>query len=122
MARSWRLSGGCRSSARPPPAFIRSPAWRRGAAGLCRADDVAHAKPEPDLYVAVLACLGVSASEAIAIEDSPHGITAARRAGMRCVAIPNNITAQLDLTYADLLLGSLAEVSLDQLMERLGTA
>jgi len=87
----------------------------------CR-DDVAHAKPEPDLYVAVLACLGVSASEAIAIEDSPHGITAARRAGMRCVAIPNNITAQLDLTHADLLLSSLAEVSLDQLMERLGTA
>ena len=87
----------------------------------CR-DDVAHAKPEPDLYLAVLDCLEVPASEAIAIEDSPHGITAARQAGMRCVAIPNSITAQLDLTHADLLLGSLAEVSLDQLMERLGTA
>ena len=87
----------------------------------CR-DDVVHAKPEPDLYLAVLDCLGVPASEAIAIEDSPHGITAARQAGMRCVAIPNSITAQLDLTHADLLLGSLAEVSLDQLMERLGTA
>jgi HAD superfamily hydrolase (TIGR01509 family) len=87
----------------------------------CR-DDVAHAKPEPDLYLAVLDCLEVPASEAIAIEDSPHGITAARQAGMRCVAIPNSITAQLDLTNADLLLGSLAEVSLDQLMERLGTA
>jgi HAD superfamily hydrolase (TIGR01509 family) len=87
----------------------------------CR-DDVAHAKPEPDLYLAVLDCLEVPASEAIAIEDSPHGITAAGQAGMRCVAIPNSITAQLDLTNADLLLGSLAEVSLDQLMERLGTA
>ncbi len=87
----------------------------------CR-DDVAHAKPEPDLYLAVLDCLEVPASEAIAIEDSPHGITAARQAGVRCVAIPNSITAQLDLTNADLLLGSLAEVSLDQLMERLGTA
>ena len=52
----------------------------------------------PDLYIAVLDCLGVSASEAIAIEDSPNGVTAAKRAGMRCVAIPNTITARLDLS------------------------
>src|ERR1019366_4017408 len=46
----------------------------------CR-DDVANAKPEPDLYIAVLDCLGVLASEAIAIEDSPNGVLAAKRAG-----------------------------------------
>jgi HAD superfamily hydrolase (TIGR01509 family) len=86
----------------------------------CR-DDVAHVKPEPDLYVAVLECLGVAPSEAIAIEDSPNGIAAAKRAGMRCVAIPNSITAQLDMSHADLLLRSLAEVTLAQLLERLGT-
>src|SRR5438132_761384 len=80
----------------------------------CR-DDVAHAKPEPDLYIAVLECLGVGASEAIAIEDSPHGITAAKRAGMRCVAIPNSITARLDLSHADVTLTSLADVTLQQL-------
>ena len=84
----------------------------------CR-DDVERAKPEPDLYVAVLECLGVSASEAIAIEDSPNGITAAKRAGMRCVAIPNSITARLDLSQADLMLESLAEVTLRQLLDRL---
>src|SRR5438128_11934395 len=84
----------------------------------CR-DDVAHAKPEPDLYVAVLACLGVSASEAIAIEDSPHGITAAKRAGMRCVAIPNSITARLALSRADVTLTSLADVTLQQLLRRI---
>jgi HAD superfamily hydrolase (TIGR01509 family) len=84
----------------------------------CR-DDVAHAKPDPDLYVAVLECLGVSASGAIAIEDSPNGVTAAKRAGMRCVAIPNSITARLDLSHADLVLGSLADVTLARLVERL---
>jgi len=84
----------------------------------CR-DDVAHAKPDPDLYVAVLECLGVSASDAIAIEDSPNGVTAAKRAGMRCVAIPNSITARLDLSHADLVLGSLADVTLARLVERL---
>ena len=86
----------------------------------CR-NDVEQVKPEPDLYLAVLDCLGVTPSEAIAIEDSPNGVTAARRAGMRCVAIPNTITAGLDLTHADLVLGSLSDVTLAQLLERLGT-
>lgn len=87
----------------------------------CR-DDVANPKPEPDLYLAVLDCLGVSAPEAIAIEDSPNGILAAKRAGLRCVAIPNSITASLDLGQADIVLGSLAEVTLADLIRRLASA
>ena len=84
----------------------------------CR-DDVAHAKPEPDLYLAVLECLGVEAEDAIAIEDSPNGVTAAKRAGLRCVAIPNSITARLDLTHADVTFTSLADVTLVELLRRL---
>ncbi len=84
----------------------------------CRGD-VAHAKPQPDLYLAVLDCLRLGSSEAIAIEDSPNGVTAAKQAGLRCVAIPNPITARLDLTQADVVIGSLAEVTLTQLLERL---
>src|SRR5438034_9652031 len=87
----------------------------------CR-DDVAHAKPEPDLYIAVLDCLGAPASDAIAIEDSPHGVAAAKRAGLRCVAVPNSITARLDLTEADVILSSLADVSLQQLLAKFETA
>jgi HAD superfamily hydrolase (TIGR01509 family) len=87
----------------------------------CR-DDVAHAKPQPDLYLAVLDCLRMSPSEAIAIEDSPNGVTAAKQAGLKCVAIPNPITARLDLSQADLVIGSLAEVTLQQLLERLEPA
>jgi HAD superfamily hydrolase (TIGR01509 family) len=85
----------------------------------CR-DDVQRVKPEPDLYLAVVDCLGVPASEALAIEDSPNGIAAAKRAGLRCVVIPNPITAGLDLGAADLRLGSLADVTLRQLLDRLG--
>jgi HAD superfamily hydrolase (TIGR01509 family) len=87
----------------------------------CR-DDVASAKPEPDLYIAVLECLGVAASDAIAIEDSPNGVLAAKRAGLRCVAIPNSITAKLDLSGADVLLGSLAEISLADLLKKVAAA
>jgi len=84
----------------------------------CR-DDVVNAKPEPDLYLAALECLDVQASEAPAIEDSPNGITAARRAGLRCVVVPNAVTARLDLSGADLVTGSLADLSLAELIERL---
>jgi HAD superfamily hydrolase (TIGR01509 family) len=84
----------------------------------CR-DDVANVKPEPDLYLAVLECLGVRASEAFAVEDSPNGVTAAKRAGMRCVAIPNSITERLDLSQADVLLDSLADVTLPDLLRKL---
>jgi HAD superfamily hydrolase (TIGR01509 family) len=83
----------------------------------CR-DDVTNVKPEPDLYLAVLECLRVRASEAIAIEDSPNGVLAAKRAGMRCVAIPNSITAGLDLGQADVLLSSLAEITFAELLKK----
>jgi HAD superfamily hydrolase (TIGR01509 family) len=84
----------------------------------CR-DDVNHAKPAPDLYIAVLDCLGVSPSDALAIEDSPNGVIAAKQAGMLCVAIPNSITANLDLSRADVVLRSLSDVALRDLLERL---
>ena len=45
------------------------------------------AKPEPDVYLAACAALNVDPAEALAIEDSPHGITAAKRAGLWCVAL-----------------------------------
>ena len=84
----------------------------------CR-DDVAQAKPAPDLYLAVCECLGVDPAEAVALEDSANGIAAAKAAGMRCVAIPNPMTEGLDLSAADLRLRSLADLSVAELLERL---
>jgi len=81
----------------------------------CR-DDVANAKPAPDLYRAVLECLGLTPDEAFAIEDSPNGIAAAKSAGLRCVAIPNPITSGLDLSRADLVVDSLADLTLAGLL------
>jgi HAD superfamily hydrolase (TIGR01509 family) len=86
---------------------------------LCTRDDVEQVKPEPDLYLAALECLVVAAAEAVAIEDSPNGITAAKRAGLRCVAVPNPITFGLDLSQADLRLDSLAGVTLSDLLQQL---
>ena len=64
------------------------------AAIICADGDTTRCKPSPALYLEALDALGVDADEAIAIEDSPNGITAARAAGMFCVAVPNDVTAR----------------------------
>lgn len=80
--------------------------------------DVDLAKPNPQLYRDALEHLGTVPERAIAIEDSPHGIMAAKAAGLFCVACPNEVTARLDLSAADLVVGSLADLPLDDLLER----
>ena len=120
-ARALGLKLGCASSSTQD--WVRGHLDRLGILDRfdcirCR-DDVKHPKPEPDLYLAVLECLGVSAGDAFAVEDSPNGVTAAKRAGMRCVAIPNSITAGLDLSGADVLLTSLADLTMAELLSRL---
>jgi HAD superfamily hydrolase (TIGR01509 family) len=80
------------------------------------ADDVGVTKPDPTLYLTALDCLGISADQAIAFEDSPNGVLAAKRAGLYCVAVPNPITRQLQINQADLQLESLADLTLDALL------
>jgi HAD superfamily hydrolase (TIGR01509 family) len=80
--------------------------------------DTTRAKPQPALYLEALETLGLQPAEAIAFEDSLNGIRAAKAAGVFCVAVPNPITETFELDEADLLLDSLAEVSLDELLAR----
>jgi HAD superfamily hydrolase (TIGR01509 family) len=88
-------------------------------AAICTADDVARTKPEPDLYLAALARLGVAPAQAVALEDSPNGVRAAQAAGMRGVAVPNAVTKLMDLRHADLVLPSLDALPLLDLLARL---
>jgi HAD superfamily hydrolase (TIGR01509 family) len=79
-------------------------------------EDVARTKPAPDLYLAAVKALGVAPGEAVAFEDSKNGIAAAKDAGLLCVAVPNALTAGMDLSRADLRLSSLAETPLERLL------
>ena len=81
--------------------------------------DESRAKPRPTLYLEALELLGVAAGEAVAFEDSPNGITAAKAAGIFVVAVPNTVTRDLGLDEADLVLDSLAELPPDELLARL---
>jgi HAD superfamily hydrolase (TIGR01509 family) len=80
---------------------------------VCTSDHVSAVKPDPALYLLALEKLGVRADEAIAFEDSPNGILAAKRAGLYCVAVPNPLTKDLSLDLADRRVPSLEGFDLD---------
>lgn len=44
-------------------------------------EDVSRPKPDPEIYATAIARLGVAASDTLIVEDSPHGLEAARRSG-----------------------------------------
>jgi len=75
-------------------------------------EDVARAKPHPDLYLLACADLGVAPADALAIEDSAHGVAAARAAGLACIAVPNRLTRHHDLSAADRVVESLDRIRL----------
>ena len=72
-------------------------------------------KPAPDSYLLACADLGAEPARSVAIEDSSHGLTAAKAAGMTCVAVPSRITRHTDLSAADLTVDSLADLRLTDL-------
>ncbi len=67
-------------------------------------------KPAPDVYLDACEQLGVDPRESVALEDSPPGVRAARAAGLRCVAVPNPVTAEMEFPGADAVVPSLADL------------
>jgi HAD superfamily hydrolase (TIGR01509 family) len=56
---------------------------------VCGGDEVAHGKPEPDIYLLAVGRLGVDAATTLAFEDSGHGALAAIAAGLGVVVVPD---------------------------------
>lgn len=75
-------------------------------------------KPNPDVFLTALSQLKVPKEAAIVLEDSPNGIKAANRAGIFVVAVPNSVTSTLSIQGADLILNSLADLPLSQLLNK----
>jgi beta-phosphoglucomutase len=106
--------------------ILRRAALRDLFVDLVAAEDVERGKPAPDGFVAALGRLGfllrqrdaIAPAEALVIEDTPAGIEAARRAGMRVLALTTTAPAA-DLAGADLIRESLRETDLDDILRRL---
>ncbi len=78
-------------------------------------EDVKAIKPDPQAYIITAEMLGVRPEECVVFEDTPRGVLAAHRAGMKCVAIPTSTTRDGNFSLASIVVESLEEVNLTML-------
>lgn len=82
-------------------------------------DEVKNSKPAPDTFLAAAKKLKVPQSECVVLEDSMHGITAAKRAGMRAIGVRNSIIdTKQDLSKADVIVNRLDQITREMVIGR----
>jgi len=86
---------------------------------VCANGDAVRAKPRPTLYLEALDRLRIGPHEGVAFEDSPNGVAGAKAAGLYTIAVPNEITGRLDLSEADRIVESLAQIEVRALEQEL---
>ena len=83
--------------------------------GAACSEDVSRGKPDPEVFLEAAKILSITPKNCVVFEDSPHGIEAAKRAGMKTVALT---TTHPSTTFMhlnpDLLVASLADLGIDQ--------
>lgn len=77
---------------------------------LVGGEDVTYGKPHPESFLMASDMMHVAPQECLVIEDAPSGIIAARRAGMKSVAVPSMYTKHHKFLEADWIVGSLHDV------------
>lgn len=79
-------------------------------------DEVTHCKPDPEIYLTAAAKLGLQPEECVVFEDAEAGIEAAKRAGIKVVALATTFTRDyLESTDADAIVDDFRDVSIDML-------
>jgi len=76
--------------------------------------DVTEGKPSPQVFLVAAQRMGVEPGNCVVIEDAVAGVTAAKRAGMYCVAVTNTNPRQ-SLKQADLIVDTLKSVTIDDI-------
>jgi HAD superfamily hydrolase (TIGR01509 family) len=85
-----------------------------GFAAYVTGDEVAEKKPHPAIYLLTAKRLGIAPVRCVVIEDAPSGVAAAKRAGMRCVAVAQTVTAAA-LAGADRIVKNIDEIGLNEI-------
>jgi HAD superfamily hydrolase (TIGR01509 family) len=86
---------------------------------IVSAEDVANSKPHPEPFLKALSLLiagsgeSIAPSECLVVEDSIHGVRAARLAGMLCLAVTNSYSSE-HLSEADMIVETLEDLPLDE--------
>ena len=74
-------------------------------------EDYARAKPHPDPYLTAITRYDLDPSACVVVEDSERGLLSAKAAGLRCVIVPNELTAGGDFRGAAKVLPSIRHVT-----------
>jgi HAD superfamily hydrolase (TIGR01509 family) len=101
-------------------ALLRSaigPDWRSHFLAIGDASNAPIKKPHPQVYLKVLADMGLQASQCVAFEDSANGLRAALAAGLDTVITPNSYTADHDFKGALRVVPDLGQISVARLKE-----
>ncbi|WP_370692139.1 HAD-IA family hydrolase [Hydrogenophaga sp.] len=91
--------------------------WRSHFLAVGDASNAPIKKPHPQVYLKVLADMGMSAPECVAFEDSSNGLRAATAAGLDTVITPNSFTAHHDFKGALRVVPDLSQVNVARLRE-----
>lgn len=79
-------------------------------------DEVTRCKPDPEIYLTAAAKLGLEPRECVVFEDAEAGIEAAKRAGIKVVALATTFTREfLENTDADLIINDFRDITIDDL-------
>jgi len=113
LARRWPLGLASSSNRELIDTALELSGLDRLLRATVSSEEVARGKPSPDVYLEAARRLGVAPARCAAVEDSHSGISSARAAGMRVVAIPNAtyLPGAEALAEADLVLPSLLELT-----------
>ncbi|AAK78831.1 beta-phosphoglucomutase family hydrolase [Clostridium acetobutylicum] len=76
-------------------------------------EEVPKGKPEPDIYIEAARQLGVNIEECVVLEDSTHGIAAAKAAGMKCIGFRNPDSGSQVHSKADIVVNSIREIDIE---------
>lgn len=79
-------------------------------------DEVTRCKPDPEIYLTAAGKLGLQPAECVVFEDAEAGIEAAKRAGMRVVALATTFDREfLSRTDADIIVDDFRDVDVEML-------
>jgi beta-phosphoglucomutase len=73
-------------------------------------EDCTNLKPHPEPYLRTSEKLGIKPEYCVVIEDTALGVESAKKAGMRCIAVPNEYTSDQDFSLADAVVQSAKEI------------
>jgi HAD superfamily hydrolase (TIGR01509 family) len=74
-------------------------------------ETVTKSKPEPEVFLKTASLLSVRPENCVVIEDAMYGVTAAKRAGMKCIGYKNLNTGNQDLSRADFIVDKISDIT-----------